>query len=351
MSKNLAKLLAQSKTQEAGTSYQPTTDPNIKMFKTPVNERVVVYVPLVKQKGQSEEEAKEVFSAVLHDYNEGQRFGRARCIHGISTGGPLELEDGTVIEYNGECPYCEAVSKEWDVANKGIDAELALNGVTREDCNPDQLKAIKRKYYGDRKIQNAEKYVVFPVAVLPVDPSNKYAVIPDREPELSYVIWRESRFKDKLESALQSLLDGGDSIKGLYWLWDFTYDTKGKEPTAMDSARNAKYKVIEQEKIIDMLKPFGEQAEKMALENKYIDEYAVEVIKDLKFETFDTIERKAGAMIDRANREEESFNDLTRVPLADSKEEEAFKKLGEAKATGEEPLVTEELGDTEGFFS
>ena len=85
----IAQMKAKSKDQEVKRGYSPTYDSDFPMFRTPVNEDILVYLPLTNVVEGDNGEELDLLEAYLHDYKEGTMYGQVRCINGL-TGGIFE---------------------------------------------------------------------------------------------------------------------------------------------------------------------------------------------------------------------------------------------------------------------
>lgn len=299
---SLDELSEASSEQASRGSYQPTTDGDIKPFKTPVNEAIMVYLPKINEKP---------LRVRLHDYKKGTKiFGKERCINGLNVPAVNSIVNGeqTVVETNwkGVCPLCEAESLEWELANAKIDFELKQKGLTRATAPEEVLKEAQRRYYGDRKVESPTDYVIFPVVKVPVN-LKTLERLPGTEIDVSYAMFRESRYLDKLQKATDNLI-GSDQKDpfGLFWVWDFTYDTKGSQPTAMLSAKNAKYHIMENQAALNKLTPLEDELTKAA--EKYTNAYLSATIVDIMPKNVDVFEQLAKSIIDASKSELAAIN-------------------------------------------
>ena len=84
--------------------------------------------------------------------------------------------------------------------------------------------------------------------------------------------------------------------------WSFTYDTKGKQPTAMESAKALTTKVISPTEMMT-----SRQKEYEALLEGFTTLKAVDNIKALNFYEYKDIEAQANKLVERVERENAQF--------------------------------------------
>lgn len=335
MTTTMMDLMNVSQQQKENEVYSPVHDTNINMFKTPINEKIIVYIP--KRGG-------EALKLVLHDYKSGKIFGRERCIKNVVVDAEAQIDKGNgdietyQVKYDGECPLCRARRVEGELANVNIELALLEQGFTLENVPEEVKKQTQREFYSKMALQKSTQYVIFPIVIIPVD--NKYKRIEDKEIRTEYVLWKAKRYEENILKALESMIDEPESPEGLFWLWDFTYNTEGKEPTAMLSAKNAKYKVIENDKVLSVLREYEAEAEESAKE--YTNLKAITTIKDAVFKDKEVLEKLAKTIEEKA---------ATTLEVA-KKLLENYKKRGVETVKKETPVEQgfAALEEADGFF-
>lgn len=281
----LAGLVQGAEGQEISKGIQRTTDPRFPLFKTPVNENILVYIPRTNVIPSENGETMKMLEAHLHDYKSGKMYGQLRCINGLA-GGVFEQ-----LGYDGACPLCEAMQDEWKLYNLKLEMEAKKLGVDPQNDPTNLLQTAKTRILSEMSLSNADEYVTFPIVIIPT--SGKMQPTPDAKDKLQvvYVHWKKKRYNDSIESALDTLMENPGHPAGLFWMWNFTYDTQGKQPNARDSAKNAKYTPITDGKAVAKLESLIEKCEEVASEFTIVK--AAEVIvanqfmykEDLQVET------------------------------------------------------------------
>lgn len=251
-------LVEGSMNQEVQKGAQRSIDPAFPVFSTPINQDIIVYIPTVNCVQTENGTVMNVLPSVIHDGKLGKVFTNVRCINGLS-GNPLFEQLG----YDGTCPACEAVGESWDLYNLKMKAEAKKIGIDPQNDPGDVLKPFREKFLQEMDLKSGEEYVTFPIVIIPTQ--NKVPT-PDALQNLQvvYVHWRKKRYEDAILGGLESMMTNPGHPAGLFWHWKFTYDTKGKPATARDSAKNAKYTVIQDQQYLATLEQFRQAAEEKA---------------------------------------------------------------------------------------
>lgn len=248
---DLAALVQQSADQIVTGGAPSTYDPNFPVFRTPVNLPIFVYIPKTNVVSDPSGERMEVLRSNLHATKQGKRFGSMRCIKNL-TGNEVFDKLG----YDGECPACDATSKAWDLFNIKLRAEAKKMNVDPDNDTGDLLKDVRSRLLREEMdMKGAEEFVTFPIVIIPV--SARFTPSPDAEEkmEVVFVHWRKKRFDEKLVQGLNTLISPPAHLGGTIWVWDFQYDTKGKQADAMHSAQNATYTPYANSSLKDALQP------------------------------------------------------------------------------------------------
>lgn len=286
-------------------------DPKFPVFATPINEDILVYIPKTNViKTENGEELKLLHSH-LHSFVNGKRFGQFRCITGLA-GGPFDQ-----LGYDGTCPACDAMGEVWDLYNKKIATEATRMGVVDPQNDPtDMLKGVKEKARKEMDLQTAEEYVTFPVVIIPQ--KERFVPTDDAKDTLKvqFVTWRKSRYDKNIGAAVEEGIDGDplESPAGVFWSWKFTYDTQGKPANARDSAREAKYTVLNTAGKLAGLKKLEKVCEEAAKE--FTNEKAIEVIVANQFMYKEDLEAEVGKVMakTRGLLEASNINSVTSAP-------------------------------------
>lgn len=254
-------LVEHSQNQEVQRGTPRTTDPRFPVFSTPVNQDILVYIPRTNVVVTENGEEMQLLHSHIHQGRIGRQFVSLRCISGL-TGNPVFDELG----YDGTCPACDATQEAWELYRIKLDAEAKRIGIDPQDDPNDTLKPAREKILSEMDIRGAEEYVTFPVVIIPTKgkmlPADDWA----NNLEVVFVNWRKQRYDDTIGAALESLMENPGHPAGLFWFWKFSYDTKGKQANARDSARNAKYTIIQDQNALQMYEPIRAVAEEKAKE-------------------------------------------------------------------------------------
>ena len=228
--------------QTGKTTKVKTYDPDFPVFDIPVNQKIQVYIPnhTVVGPDGSVDLRKDKFAA--HPVIDGRSYGDIRCCSGIT-----ESELG----WDGSCPLCDAISKNWDLVNmeyagvaksKGLDPKAPE---AKELLKQDWLDLVKKM-----AVKQAEVWYTFPIVVIDCEERDgQLTVNPKLDAEgkvhgtpMWYSI-RERTFEDKWVAGYDSIdIDGETPTNpaGLWAILNFTYQPKSGSPTKMDSARALK---------------------------------------------------------------------------------------------------------------
>jgi len=225
---------------------------NYPVFKTPVNKKVLIYVPnhIVQDK-----EGKDILrmdTPFIHIVQNKNRFEYYRCISGLHS---------EAHGYDGTCPLCDGASDPWTLANLVIQDKCKARGLNPEDTDNDDVKAIKSAAYSARVLGDAERYYTFPIVVFDtVNDDAKTFVTDEATGNISYkIMWysiSERGWEKKWAKALENMEDEPTHPGGLFLTLDYTYTPKRGEPNARDSARELQVyskKIKNSEKLREVL--------------------------------------------------------------------------------------------------
>ncbi|MNV31219.1 hypothetical protein D3C71_1225180 [compost metagenome] len=82
--------------------------------------------------------------------------------------------------------------------------------------------------------------------------------------QVYFVYWRKKRYEESLLAMLDTMMTNPGHPAGMFWIWKYTYDAKGKQHTARDSAKSAKYNPIQDVNIMQTWASLVEAAEAKA---------------------------------------------------------------------------------------
>ena len=272
-----AQMINNAAAQEAASSASKVWSPDFPLFQTPLNRKILVYIP------KDFEERK--VELLIHDTHKGKAFGQVRCINGLSDG----FES---LGYTGECPFCKATEDAWALYNLKLEQKAKELGIDRNNDPDDLLKGTRDNLLREMAVRNADKYICFPIVIIPSDAAGNLDTSGQTAIQACYVLWRKQRYMDKFSA---DTLDGRESPAGTFQRWSFTYDTKGKQATAMDSARALSIKILEKADILAQLNPYTETCEQVVA--PFTNLQAIDNIKALNFYTYKDVEAEAEATI------------------------------------------------------
>lgn len=258
----LAGLVGGAMTQEVQKGSKKTSDPNFPVFSTPVNEDILVYIPRTNVVVGENGEDMQVLPSLIHDAKIGKQFTSLRCINGL-VGGFYDQ-----LGYDGACPACEGMSEVWDLYNAKMGAEAKRLGIDLQNDLNDSMKPTRDNILREMDLKNPEEFITFPICIIPQKARFEPTDDAVEKIQVVFVQWRRKRYNDAILGGLDSLMTNPGHPAGLFWLWKFTYDTEGKQATAMLSAKNAKYNPINQgdaTKFQNLITPCEDKAKEFTL--------------------------------------------------------------------------------------
>lgn len=238
-SAEMQKILDASAKQTGGLSSPKTYDPDYPLFDTPINKKVLVYIPnhtVVNEDGSVELMADRYTS---HTVRLGKAYTDVRCCG--------ELVNDS-LGWNGTCPLCDATTLCWDLYNLQLAEIAATKGINKDAPEAeDLLSEDRKKLLGEMAIKASEKWITFPFVVIDcVDGKT----IPKKNAKgeitgtpMFYSI-REITYDDKWVKAFDALEEEGDGGEvdmnpaGRWAILNFTYTPKTGTHNKRDSARN-----------------------------------------------------------------------------------------------------------------
>lgn len=233
--------ITQASSRQTGTMTSPKTyDPNFPLFDTPVNQKVLVYIPnhtRVTEDGVSQLRA-DIFTA--HSCKMGKAYVDVRC------SGEVINE---TLKLDGSCPVCDAVSDCWTLFNHQWEELCKSRGYDPASPEADEaLKQDKKDLLDARAVKKAEQYITFPIVVIDCEEGR---TVPKKDAvgkitgHPMFYTTRMSTYEDKWKTAFDALDDEEDTAvdynpAGRWAIMNFTYTPKSGNHNKRDSARNLK---------------------------------------------------------------------------------------------------------------
>ena len=284
---NLADLIAARSNQTVSKPFG-STDSNFPLFKTPVGENWLVYIPTLNLVDNGDgTQTNVLLHSASHKYNTGKQFGDITCITGFPSDSPVAEALGYVDENGAHtCPACDALSECWDLVNAKTEALAKQLGIDPNNDRDERLKPSRTKFMQEMAIQRSAEYVTFPIVMLP-SKNNRPTDDAMEKMQGYFVTMTKQRYEEKVCAGLEALFENPGHIAGRWMTWKFIYDTKGAQPNARDAAKNAQFIIIDNSAAITALQPYVAKAEEIGA--KFTNEKALEVLTALQPQTYDEI--------------------------------------------------------------
>lgn len=241
LSAEAQKTITRASAQQTGKSQVlKTYDINYPVFDTPVNQKVLVYIPnhTVQNEDGVLELRKDKFAA--YPVFDGRTYENVRSVEGI------EIPE---LGLDKSCPFRGAINECWELVNletsdiargKGLDPNASdINEVLKED---------RKKLMNAMAVKNPEVWYTFPIVLIDCEEKDgKLTTIPKKDAEgkingtpMWYSI-RERTYLDKWSVAFDSIEteDGStpDNPAGMWAILNFTYTVKNGKHDKMGSAK------------------------------------------------------------------------------------------------------------------
>lgn len=271
--------------QEISRSVPLSRDPkNFPVFRTPTNKKVLVYVPNHTVQDAEGKDQLRMDTPYIHiAQSKNNKYEYFRCVSGLHS---------DAFGYDGTCPLCEGAADPWTLANYIIEDRCKAQGLSPDDKDNDDVKNIKSKAYGDRVLNDAEKYYTFPIVVFDTVNDDAKTFVTDENGNMSYTImWysiSERGYEKKWTKALENMEDEPTHPGGRFLVLDYTYTPKRGEPNARDSAREMTVydkKIKNSEKLRAVLDQqteawTPEKAQEMVIRNNFYAYADLEAVTD-----------------------------------------------------------------------
>lgn len=237
-----ASILNASREQTGKAQVIKSYDSDYPVFEVPVNQKLLVYIPnhVIQNPDGSIDIRADKFAA--HPYQTGREFGNIRCTNGVDN----------VLDLDGTCPACDAVSESWELYNFEFEALAKSRGFA--EVNEDAKTALKeerKKLLEARTMKQADVWLTFPIVVIDCEvgadgkPTTKAKINADgtMSGKTYWYSIREKSYIDKWISPLDSVEIDGETPThpaGLWAVLNFTYQSTDGTHNKMQSAKNLK---------------------------------------------------------------------------------------------------------------
>ena len=231
--------------KQTGKSVTPKSyDPvNFPVFDTPVNQKLLVYVPNHTVAMPDGSVAMRMDKFAAHSCIDGRQFATVRCTSGIVN------ED---FGLDGTCPLCSCKDDVWELYKLEYADIAKAKGIATDSPEAKTLLKQDRKDLLDKMAVNTpEVWMVFPIVVIDcIEKDGKLTLSPKMtdDGQLSgKAMWyaiREKTYKEKWEAAFDGVADVSGEVPtspaGLWAILNFTYQSDDGKFDKMNSARNLK---------------------------------------------------------------------------------------------------------------
>lgn len=263
--------VAQAASAQTGKNSTPRSEDsvNFPVFETPINKKVLIYVPHHVYTDADGEEHMSMDKGAFHQVIIGKSFHTYRCVSGIQAEGI----------YDGTCPLCESVPDCWDLYNLEYAEQAKQKGIDPNNDPDDLLKSVRQELTKKMSIKNAEVWYTFPIVVIECEEGKLKPKVDDEGKLIGTPMWysiREATYKDKWGSPLET--QDLTHPAGSWLVLDFTYQSKSGKFDKMNSARALKVAVKDMPKYADWAKYYDEltaewtpqKASEMVIANHYL---------------------------------------------------------------------------------
>lgn len=222
--------VAQASQAQTGKKVtEKSIDPiNFPVFETPVNRKVLIYVPNHRTEDELGIRLR-MDKGAFHQVIAQGGYHSVRCLSGII----LEEEN-----YDGTCPLCDVLPECWDLYHKQYEETAKMKGIDVNNDPEDSLKAVRQDLTKKMVVKGAEVWYTFPIVEIDCE-EGKTVPKKNAEGQLSgKVVWysiREQTYKEKWEKAFEAMEE--ECAAGAWFVLNFTYESKSGQHDKMGSAR------------------------------------------------------------------------------------------------------------------
>lgn len=233
---NQAKALeAKLHTQENRVSRPVATEEGINFWKTPINDRALIYIPnftRVDEEGNTVFDAERAFVYPIRTNSEYLQIRDTTGLTGLNEQG-----------ISGNSPLREIEQENWEIYNAKVTAQASKLGV---DPKSDSLKDFRSGVLSNFSVKPSNEYLYFPIIHVETakaqDGSSSVqlsdALKKDGQPVLTPYVFRISKRQfDKLFANIASTLAVGDTLGG--HLYQFSYITGKATSELKEPARDS----------------------------------------------------------------------------------------------------------------
>ena len=233
---NQAKALeAKLHTQENRVSRPVATEDSIKLWKTPINDRALVYIPnftRVDEAGNTVFDAERAFVYPIRTNSEYLQLRDTTGLTGLNDQG-----------ISGNSPLREIEQENWEIYNAKLNAQASKLGV---DPKSDSLKDFRSSLLSNFSVKPSNEYLYFPIIHIETSKAQDGnssvqltdALKKDGQPVLTPYVFRISKRQfDKLFANIASTLAVGDTLGG--HLYQFSYITGKATSDLKEPARDS----------------------------------------------------------------------------------------------------------------
>ena len=191
---------------------------NFPIFETPINEKVLVFIPNFTETTEEGERLLMDKGAVHATFSKNS-YAAYRCINGI-----VSEEDG----YDGSCPQCDAMNQAWELYRVQYEQEVQKRGLDATQ-DAEALQPVRSELLKNMAVKGGEVWLTFPIVVVETEEGK---LIPKKntdgtfnvKPEFFQI--REKTYKEKWEATLDAMEDSPVHPGGHWFVLDYTYPSK-----------------------------------------------------------------------------------------------------------------------------
>ncbi len=209
-----------------------STDPvNFPVFETPINQKVLVYVPNHRVTNSEGAEEMRMDKGAFHAVINGGQYMSYRCYSGI-----FNESEG----YDGSCPFCDTQNEVWDLYREDYASIAKAKGIDPDNDPDDLLKPVRQELTKNMVVKAPEVWYTFPIVVIECEEGTTNPKVDEAGKLKFQPMWytiRETTYKDKWEKAFETMADSPTHPAGNWFVLNFTYTPKSGKHDKMGSAR------------------------------------------------------------------------------------------------------------------